>query len=189
MPEHHPDQPRFLNPGSPQATPSTLTSTKTCQDADSPKVESLDGITRKAAGEDKSGDINEGDRLVPSASESEEYDDSGDESFTPNSEVADSDVESLSTASSSNGHQEEEDISNFLFEGDLRARVTEIINTDSCEKHCVQGKVRELEHLLTSLNQMTKSERMKSLYTLLALFMIAPTAERKRGKGEREKFL
>ncbi|ETM46407.1 hypothetical protein L914_08681, partial [Phytophthora nicotianae] len=51
------------------------------------------------------------------------------------------------------------------------------------------GKVRELEHLLTSLNQMTKSERMKSLYTLLALFMIAPTAERKGGKGECEKFL
>ncbi|ETO60342.1 hypothetical protein F444_21425 [Phytophthora nicotianae P1976] len=101
MPEHHPDQPSLLEPGSPQATPSTLPTTTTCQDAASPNVESLDAITRKVVGEDEGDDSNEGDRLVPSASESEEYDDSGDESFTPDSEVADSDVESLSTASSS----------------------------------------------------------------------------------------
>ncbi|ETP29610.1 hypothetical protein F442_21245 [Phytophthora nicotianae P10297] len=152
MPEHHPDQPSLLEPGSPQATPSTLPTTTTCQDAASPNVESLDAITRKVVGEDEGDDSNEGDRLVPSASESEECDDSGDESFTPDSEVADSDVESLSTASSSSGHQEEEDKSNFLFEGVLRARITEIINADSCEKHCVQGKARDLERLLTSLN-------------------------------------
>ncbi|ETM98801.1 hypothetical protein PPTG_19241 [Phytophthora nicotianae INRA-310] len=123
MPEHHPDQPSLLEPGSPQAALSTLPSSTICQDVARPNVDSLDAITRKAAGEDKGGDTNEdddsneGDWLVPSGSESEEYDDSGDESFTLDSEVADSDVESLSTASSSSGRQEEEDISNFYSRG------------------------------------------------------------------------
>ncbi|ETO68794.1 hypothetical protein F444_14449 [Phytophthora nicotianae P1976] len=75
--------------------------------------------------EDDSGGSDEGSRLVPSASEScesEEYGDSGDESFTPDSEACERDVESLSTTSASSEFQEEEDISNFLFDAtyDLR---------------------------------------------------------------------
>ncbi|ETI40060.1 hypothetical protein F443_14452 [Phytophthora nicotianae P1569] len=76
--------------------------------------------------EDDSGGSDEGSRLVPSSSEScesEEYGDSGDESFTPDSEACERDVESLSTTSASSEFQEENDISNFLFDAtyDLRS--------------------------------------------------------------------
>ncbi|KAG2778105.1 hypothetical protein PC129_g11667 [Phytophthora cactorum] len=74
--------------------------------------------------EDSSSDSRENVRLVPSSSESpasEEDGSSGDESFEPDSEGADSDLESLTAERAASSEQdEEEDISNYLIDGDLK---------------------------------------------------------------------
>ncbi|KAG3086766.1 hypothetical protein PI124_g18211 [Phytophthora idaei] len=71
--------------------------------------------------EDNSSDSREDVRLVPSLIESpasEEGGSSGDESFEPDSEGADSDMESLTAESAASSEQdEEEDISNYLIDG------------------------------------------------------------------------
>ncbi|EGZ10903.1 hypothetical protein PHYSODRAFT_337674 [Phytophthora sojae] len=105
-------------------------------------------------------------------SDSEVNEDSSDEDFTPDSEATTS---NRSWQRASSEAEEEEDISIFLNDASPRARVTE-------------GKARELEFLLCSLDQMTKQERTTSLYTLLAVLMQTPTVERKRRRGDREKF-
>ncbi|KAG2790855.1 hypothetical protein PC129_g4755 [Phytophthora cactorum] len=64
--------------------------------------------------------------------------------------------------------------------------MTEVIGSDTCDNRCVRGKAKELESLLCSLSQMTKSEQIRSLYTLLGVLMQVPV-DRKRGRGEREK--
>ncbi|KAF1780518.1 hypothetical protein GQ600_15669 [Phytophthora cactorum] len=80
--------------------------------------------------EDSSSDSRENVRLVPSSSESpasEEDGSSGDESFEPDSEGADSDLESLTAERAASSEQdEEEDISNYLIDGDLK-------KTSSCD--------------------------------------------------------
>ncbi|EGZ29748.1 hypothetical protein PHYSODRAFT_261143 [Phytophthora sojae] len=81
----------------------------------------------------------------------------------------------------------EEDLSTFLFDTDLNAQVTEIIQSDPCKNRCVRGKAKELESLLCSLSQMSKPEKNISLYTLLAVLMQVPV-DRKRGSGDRERF-
>ncbi|EGZ29024.1 hypothetical protein PHYSODRAFT_436473, partial [Phytophthora sojae] len=117
-------------------------------------------------------------------SESEVNEDSGDDDFTPDSEASPSDDEEPLTAESASSEAEdEEDIRIFLNDA-----MTEVIHADACENECVKGKARELEILLCSLDQMTKQERTTSLYTLLAVLMQTPTVERKRGRGDREKF-
>ncbi|EGZ20849.1 hypothetical protein PHYSODRAFT_328909 [Phytophthora sojae] len=121
--------------------------------------------------------------------ESEVNEDSSDDDFTPDSEASPSDDEEPRTAESASSEAEdEEDFSIFLNDARPRARVTEVIHADACENECVKGKARELEFLLCSLDQMTKQERTTSLYTLLAVLMQTPTVERKRGRGDREKF-
>ncbi|EGZ06363.1 hypothetical protein PHYSODRAFT_531651 [Phytophthora sojae] len=122
-------------------------------------------------------------------SESEVNEDSSDDDLTPDSEASPSDDEEPPTAESASSEAEdEEDISIFLNDASPRARVTEVIHADACENECVKGKARELEFLLCSLDQMTKQEHTTSLYTLLAVLMQTPTVERKRGRGDREKF-
>ncbi|EGZ25027.1 hypothetical protein PHYSODRAFT_326072 [Phytophthora sojae] len=130
--------------------------------------------------------------------EADEEPDSADDSVcgvdptaTSESEVnedSSDDEEPLTAESASSEAEDEEDISIFLNDASPRARVTEVIHADACENECVKGKARELEFLLCSLDQMTKQERTTSLYTLLAVLMQPPTVERKRGRGDREKF-
>ncbi|KAI9988700.1 hypothetical protein PInf_022158 [Phytophthora infestans] len=89
---------------------------------------SEDAPVRAVAFDETSVDLDEGVRLIPSASEYCESDDY---------EEMDSDVESapsVSTASAPS-QEEEEDISNVLFDGDLHTRVTKIINADKCGNH------------------------------------------------------
>ncbi|EGZ10478.1 hypothetical protein PHYSODRAFT_405306, partial [Phytophthora sojae] len=121
--------------------------------------------------------------------ESEVNEDSSDDDFTPDSEASPSDDEEPLTAESASSEAEDEDdISIFLNGASPRARVTEVIHADACESECVKGKARELEFLLCSLDPMTKQERTTSLNTLRAVLMQTPTVERKRGRGDREKF-
>ncbi|EGZ26381.1 hypothetical protein PHYSODRAFT_327292 [Phytophthora sojae] len=115
----------------------------------------------------------------PEPSPSRELDDSGDDDFSQTSSGDDDDEEAT--------EESEEDLSNFLFDTDLNAQVTEIIQWDPCENRCVHGRAKELESLLCSLPQMSKPEKNTSLYTLLAVLMQVPV-DRKRGSGNRERF-
>ncbi|KAG2979190.1 hypothetical protein PC120_g25179 [Phytophthora cactorum] len=118
---------------------------------------------------------------------SEERDDSDDSDFSPESDSGGIGEEDLTADSGLDEDESMEDISNFLFDTTLNTQLTEVIGSDTCENHCVRGKAKELESLLCSLSQMTKSEQTTSFYTLLGVLMQV-LVDRKRGRGERKKF-
>ncbi|EGZ20012.1 hypothetical protein PHYSODRAFT_387604, partial [Phytophthora sojae] len=122
------------------------------------------------------------------SSESEEPDESNDEDWST-AESAEKDGEVTGDSEGiEDGEQAEEDISINLIEVDVHQKVTGLIRADKCERRCLQGKAQELQSLVCSVSQMTKSERMTFVYSMLGVLMQTDTVERRRGKGEREKF-
>ncbi|KAG3109492.1 hypothetical protein PI124_g4665 [Phytophthora idaei] len=118
------------------------------------------------------------------AGSDEERDDSD---FSLESDSGGFGEEELATDSGLDEDEWMEDIGNFLFDTTLNIQVAEVIGSDKCENRCARGKAKELESLLCSLSQMTKSEQTTSLYTLLGVLMQV-SVYRKRGRGECEKF-
>ncbi|ETN22611.1 hypothetical protein PPTG_02498 [Phytophthora nicotianae INRA-310] len=117
--------------------------------------------------------------------ESDEPDDSNDEDW---SDVNGSTVEDEVLTGESETEEEEVDISIILENVDVHQIVVDLIRDDQCERRCLEGKAGEVEWLVASLNQMTKSERTTCILTLLGVLMQTDTAERRRGTGDREKF-
>ncbi|KAE8900860.1 hypothetical protein PF010_g1307 [Phytophthora fragariae] len=121
----------------------------------------------------------------PGSSSSEEPDDSNDEDWST-AESAEEDEEV--TVDSGGDDSGEEDISINLIEVDVNLKVTDLIRADNCKRRCLEGKARELESLGCSISQMTKSQKMTSVYLMLGVLMQTDTVQRRGGKGEREKF-
>ncbi|KAG6612312.1 uncharacterized protein IUM83_10682 [Phytophthora cinnamomi] len=197
MQTHQPHAPS--SPPSPPPSPATGTApsaragptqaTTSCRITDSP-VALLPRSEKEgdeSPREDQSYSTNSGGGAEGESSSSEERDDSGDEDLSLESSDEGSDEEALTAESAPSTAESEEDLSNFFFDTDLNAQATEIIQSDQCENHCVQGKAEGLESLLCSLSQTSKQEKNISLYTLLAVFMQVPV-DRKRGSGELERF-
>ncbi|ETI43359.1 hypothetical protein F443_11666 [Phytophthora nicotianae P1569] len=115
--------------------------------------------------------------------EDEPLEDSDDEDWGPDDDPDDVKV----VIGESAGSEVEEDISINLIENDVRQCVTDLITGDECEMGCLKGKSRELEWLMCSLGQMTKSEKTTCILTLVGVLMQTGTATRRRGKGERQK--
>ncbi|EGZ29438.1 hypothetical protein PHYSODRAFT_375757, partial [Phytophthora sojae] len=122
--------------------------------------------------------------------ESDDPDNSADEDWSEKEMSAEEDDEDerLTGESVESASEDEEDISINLIEVDLRQKVAALIQADACERRCLEGTAREIKWLVCSLSQMTRSERVTSIYTMLALLMQTDTVERRRGGGAREKF-
>ncbi|KAE9133627.1 hypothetical protein PF007_g3277 [Phytophthora fragariae] len=107
----------------------------------------------------------------PGSSSSEEPDDSNDEDWST-AESAEEDEEV--TVDSGGDDSGEEDISINLIEVDVNLKVTDLIRADNCKRRCLEGKARELESLGCSISQMTKSQKMTSVYLMLVIkFLLA----------------
>ncbi|EEY66469.1 uncharacterized protein PITG_23341 [Phytophthora infestans T30-4] len=118
----------------------------------------------------------------------EEADDSDDEDWSDDNEDEEEDEEASTGESGvSDAAEEEEDISINLIEVSLQQTVAGLIQADKCDRRCLQGKAQELEWLVCSISQMTRSEKLTSLYTMLGVLMQTDTVERHRGDGKREK--
>ncbi|GMF15535.1 unnamed protein product [Phytophthora fragariaefolia] len=114
-------------------------------------------------------------------------------------ELADSNDEDWSTAESAEEDEEvtadsegddsaEADISINLIDVNVNQKVTRLIKADNCERRCMQGKTHELEYLVCSVSQMTKSEKLTSVYSMIGVLMQTDTVQRSHSKGEQEKF-
>lgn len=80
------------------------------------------------------------------------------------------------------------DTSIILIDGDLRSKVSRLIQEDACKKKCLEGKTSQLEQFLCSLSQMSSSERKQNILTALAVLKETDTVQRHRGYGLREQF-
>ncbi|KAE9068559.1 hypothetical protein PF007_g27642 [Phytophthora fragariae] len=113
----------------------------------------------------------------PGSSSSEEPDDINDEDWS----TAESAEEYEEVAVDSGGDDSgEEDICVNLIEVDVNLKVTDLIRVDNCERRCLDGKARELESLVCSISQMTKLEKMTSVYSMLGVLMQTDTVQRRR---------
>ncbi|ETI54794.1 hypothetical protein F443_02466, partial [Phytophthora nicotianae P1569] len=124
-----------------------------------------------------------------SEQDSDEPDDSNDEDWSDADEASEEDeVLTGENEAEEEAVEEAEDTSINLIEVDVHQLVTDFIRDDACERRCLEGKAGELEHLVRSLEQMTKAEKTTCILTLIGVLMQTDTAERRRGTGEREKF-
>ncbi|GMF27002.1 unnamed protein product [Phytophthora fragariaefolia] len=121
--------------------------------------------------------------------DNDEPDDSADEDWsTGDASIEDEAEEALTGESTGSETEVEDDTSNSSFDLDMQQSVSKLIREDKCERHCLEGKARELEWLICSLGQMTKGERTTCILTLIGVLVQSDTSVRRRGAGEREKF-
>lgn len=145
-------------------------------------LDSVAPVGQIAREQDVATDYNDSNSNASEASDSDELDDSGDEDYTPESQVCSNDDEPLTAESEGSGAEDAEDMDH-----DLQQEVSSIIQGDKCDNRCVEGKAKELESLLCSLSTMNREEKQISIYTLLGTLMQVPV-DRARGYGLRDKF-
>lgn len=119
--------------------------------------------------------------------ESEEVDDSSDEGWSE-AESPDGEEAVADSESSSEETEGEQDIIINLMERDVHDMVLSLIKADACHRRCLEGKEQDLQSLVCSMSQMTRSEKLTSIYSMLGLLMQTDMVERRRGKGDRDKF-
>ncbi|OWZ18961.1 hypothetical protein PHMEG_0006864 [Phytophthora megakarya] len=89
---------------------------------------------------------------------------------------------------SDDDEETDQDISINLLELDLNKKVTNLIQVETWERKCLQGKVRQLESLVCSVSQISRSKKQTSINSMLGVLMKTDAVERRRGKGNRERF-
>ncbi|KAE9280020.1 hypothetical protein PF001_g24430 [Phytophthora fragariae] len=129
------------------------------------------------------------EELASEEEDSDESDDSTDEDWSSGDATAEGEEEEALTGESGKSEADvEEDIGNIMTDFDVQQCVSTLISEDKCERHCLEGKARELEWLVCSVGQMTKGEKTACILTLIGVLMQTDTSVRRRGAGDREKF-